>query len=80
MFNYDFDQRLEIYQDALREQVKIENQEFVSKMQDVIELDPEAVEIDGLGKKWKVQLESGSRIKEESDKMRNILYGSIMWR
>jgi hypothetical protein len=50
--------------------MKIENLEFVSKMQNLIELDPEAVEIIGFGDKWNERLESGSRFMEESDEMR----------
>lgn len=70
LFDEEFDQRIEIYQEAYREQMKRENEEFVAKMQYIIELDPEASEIAGFGEKWKEKLDSVNRLKEEADSMK----------
>jgi hypothetical protein len=70
LFDEDFTKRLEIYEVAHREQMKQENEEFMSKMQDVIELDPEAIEIAGFGEKWKEKLESVNKLKDEAQTMR----------
>ena len=70
LFDEEFDQRIEIYEEAYREQMKRENEEFVEKMQDIIELDPEAAEIAGFGEKWKEKIESVSRLRKEADSMK----------
>jgi hypothetical protein len=70
LFDEDFAKRLEIYEVAHREQMKQENEAFVAKMQEIIELDPEAVEIAGFGEKWKEKLESVNKLKDEAQAMR----------
>ena len=70
LFDEEFDQRIEIYEDAYREQMKRENEEFVEKMQSIIELDPEAAEIAGLSEKWEEKLEGVTRLREEADSMK----------
>ena len=70
LFDDEFKQRIEIYEEAYREQMKRENEEFVDKMQDIIELDPEAVELTGFGNKWHENLECISKLREEAQDMR----------
>jgi hypothetical protein len=70
LFDEEFIQRLEIYEEAYRDQMKQENEEFVAKMQDIIELDPEAAEIAGFGEKWRAKLEGVNRLRLEADSMR----------
>jgi hypothetical protein len=70
LFDEEFDQRIEIYYEAYREQMKRENEEFVAKMQDIIDLDPEAVEIAGFGEKWREKLENVNKLRMEADAMR----------
>lgn len=70
LFDEEFSQRLEIYEEAFREQMKRENEEFVAKMQDIITLDPEAVELAGFGEKWKEKIETVSKLREEAQSMR----------
>lgn len=70
LFDEEFSLRLEIYEEAFREQMKRENEEFVANMQDVIDLDPEAVEIAGFGEKWKEKIEAVSKLREEAKGMR----------
>ena len=49
LFDDEFNQKMEIYEEAYREQMKKENEKFVNTLQPIIELDPEAVEITGFG-------------------------------
>lgn len=70
LFDEEFSQRLDIYEEAFREQMKRENEEFVAKMQDIIDLDPEAVDIAGFGEKWKEKIETVSKLREEAQSMR----------
>ncbi len=55
--------------------MKWENEEFVAKMQDIIDLDPEAVEIAGFGEKWREKLENVNKLRMEADAMRK----RIIW-
>lgn len=70
LFDEEFSQRLEIYEEAFREQMKRENEEGVAKIQDIITFDPEAVELAGFGKKWKKNIETVSRLRDEAQSMR----------
>jgi len=70
LFDEDFTQRLEIYEEAYREQMKRENEEFVNKMGGLIDLDPEAVEIAGFGETWREKLEKVSKLRNEANNMR----------
>lgn len=70
LFDEEFTMRLDIYEEAFREQMKRENEEFVAKMQDIIEIDPESVELAGFGEKWKEKIEKVSKLREEAQNMR----------
>jgi len=70
LFDEDFTQRLEIYEEAYREQMKRENEAFVNKMGGLIDLDPEAVEIAGFGETWREKLEKVSKLRNEAHNMR----------
>lgn len=70
LFDSEFNQRMEIYEAAYREQMKNENEAFVSKMKGIIELDPEAVEVAGFGDTWREKLEGVSKLRKEAQDMR----------
>lgn len=70
LFDDEFTQRLEIYEEAFREQMKRENEEFVNRMKGIIELDPEAVEVAGFGERWREKLDRVSKLREEAQAMR----------
>ena len=70
LFDDEFKQRMEIYEEAFREQMKKENEKFVNKLQPIIELDPEAVEIAGFGDQWRENLQDVSKLREEAQDMR----------
>ena len=75
LFDEEFDHKLNTYQEVLRSQLVRENEEFVSQMQGIIELDPEAVEVIGFGEKWKEQLEGVDRLRMESEKLKE----KVVW-
>ncbi len=52
----DFGPRLDLFQTFQRRSMVAENQEFVSSMSGVIEVDPEAAEVVGFGEQWRRKL------------------------
>ena len=70
LFDDEFNQKMEIYEEAYREQMKKENEKFVNTLQPIIELDPEAVEITGFGDTWRENLQEVSKLREEAQDMR----------
>jgi hypothetical protein len=70
LFDDEFKQRMEIYEEAFREQMKKENEKFVNTLQPIIELDPEAAEIAGFGDQWRENLQDVSKLREEAQDMR----------
>ncbi|MCW4051373.1 MAG: hypothetical protein NWE89_16750 [Candidatus Bathyarchaeota archaeon] len=56
VFDDDFDQRFTWYQGMVKNSMVNENTEFVNTMQDIIELDPTAVEMVEFGDKWRETL------------------------
>ncbi len=82
IFDDEFEQRLQTYQGALKSQLVQENEEFVSQMQGIIELDPEAVEVVGFGEKWKERLSSVDKLRGEADVLKDravwVYYVSIV--
>ncbi|MBN2336246.1 hypothetical protein JXL21_11855 [Candidatus Bathyarchaeota archaeon] len=69
-----FDERFSLYRERQRNQLMRENQEFVSTMQGIIELDPEAVEMTGFGEKWRQKLESIDVVKDKRGKLEGDLH------
>ena len=69
VFDDDFEARFSVYQDRQRSLLVRENEEFVSSMQSIIEMDPESVEASGFGEKWRHKLES---IDEVLDRRREL--------
>ena len=70
LFDDEFKQRMEIYEEAFREKMKKENENFVNTLQPIIELDPEAVEITDFGDQWRENLQDASKLREEAQDMR----------
>lgn len=64
-FDEDFEERFTFYQSRARQRLLDDNQEFVSTMKDIIELDPEAVERVGYGEQWKQRLDIIEEMKAE---------------
>ncbi len=75
IFDDEFEQRIQVYQEALKSQLMKENEDFVNQMQGIIELDPEAIEVVGFGEKWKAQLGSVNKLRNESE----ILKDQSVW-
>ena len=71
IFDDEFEQRLQTYQEVLKSQLMKDNEEFVNQMQGIIELDPEAVEVVGFGEKWKEQLGSVNKLRVESETLKD---------
>lgn len=69
VFDDDFDNRFARFQSSYRSKMVRENQEFVRTMKDIIELDPEAIELVGFGEKWRQRLESIDALKMERDNL-----------
>lgn len=67
LFDDEFEHRLSTYTEVLRGQLVRENEEFVSQMQGIIELDPEAVEVMGFGEKWNEQLAKVDKLRTDSE-------------
>ena len=82
IFDDEFEQRVQTYQDALKNRLVRENEEFVSQMQGIIELDPEAAEVVGFGDSWKEQLSSVDRLRIQSESLKDravyVYYVSII--
>jgi hypothetical protein len=64
VFDDDFEARFRVYQDRQRNHLIRENEEFVSSMQGVMDLDPESVEASGFGEKWRHKLASIDEVLE----------------
>ena len=64
VFDDDFEARFRVYQDRQKNHLMRENEEFVSSMQGVMELDPESVEASGFGEKWRHKLASIDEVLE----------------
>jgi hypothetical protein len=64
VFDDDFEARFSVYQDRQRSLLVRENEEFVSSMQGIIDMDPESVETSGFGEKWRHKLESIDEVLE----------------
>lgn len=75
LFDEDFDSRLRTYQSTQRNRMMKEDQEFVSKMQGIIELDPEALDVIGFGEKWREKIDSVDKLRHESETMKT----RIVW-
>ncbi len=71
LFDSEFEHRLSTYHDVLKGQLVQENEEFVSQMQGIIELDPEAVEVMGFGDKWNQQLGRVDKLRNDSEVLRS---------
>lgn len=60
----DFEARFSVYQDRQRSLLVRENEEFVSSMRGVIDMDPESVEASGFGDRWRQRLASIDEVLE----------------
>jgi hypothetical protein len=82
VFDEEFDRRLQVYQGALKTQLVRENEEFVTQMQGIIELDPEAVEVMGFGDNWKSKLSTVDRLRLQAESLKDravyVYYVSIV--
>ncbi|MBT5642772.1 hypothetical protein HOJ44_06605, partial [Candidatus Bathyarchaeota archaeon] len=70
LFDEDFDSRLRTYQSTQRNRMMREDQEFVIKMQGIIELDPEAIDVIGFGDKWQDKIDSVDKLRHESETLK----------
>lgn len=75
LFDEEFDSRLRIYQSTQRNRMMKEDQDFVSKMQGIIELDPEAIDVIGFGDKWQEKIDNVDKLRHESENMKT----RIVW-
>jgi hypothetical protein len=77
VFDDEFEERFTGYQNRIKQQLVNGNQEFVSSMRGIIELDPEAVEVGGFGDQWRQGLGIIEEMKEERQELQgriNIVY------
>ncbi len=75
LFDDEFDSRLRIYQSTQRNRMMKEDQEFVTKMKGIIELDPEAIDVIGFGAKWQEKIDSVDKLRHESETLKT----RIVW-
>ena len=75
LFDDDFDSRLRIFQRTQRNRMMAENEEVVSQMQGIIELDPEAMDVVGFGEKWQEKIDGVDRLRHESETLKT----RIVW-
>jgi hypothetical protein len=73
-FDQEFEDRFTIYQEQAKQNLLNDNQEFVSTMKGIIELDPEAVEKVGYGDQWKNRLDIIGEMKAEKAKIEGKIY------
>jgi len=66
LFDDEFDTRLRTFQSTQRNRMTTENEEFVSQMKGIIELDPEAIEVDGFGEKRQEKIDGVDRLRQPS--------------
>lgn len=75
----DYETKLRRYQAFMKNRLYEVNKEFVDKMQDIIELDPEAIELLGFGDIWRRSLASIQEIDKRTKKIwRDQLYVYIV--
>jgi len=75
----DYETKLRRYQAFMKNRLYEINKEFVDKMQDIIELDPEAIELLGFGDTWRRSLASIQEIDKRTKKIwRDQLYVYIV--
>ena len=75
----DYETKLARYQAFMKNRLYEVNKEFVDKMQDIIELDPEAIELLGFGDTWRRSLASIQEIDKRTKKIwRDQLYVYIV--
>ena len=75
LFDDEFDSRLRTFQSTQRNRMIPKNEEFVSQMQGIIELDPEAMEVVGFGEKWQEKIDGVDRLRHESETLKT----RIVW-
>ena len=73
-FDEEFESRFTQYKEQARQNLLSDNQEFVSTMKGIIELDPEAVEKVGYGDQWKQRLDIIEEMKAEREKVEGKIY------
>lgn len=82
LFDDEFDSRLRTYQSTQRNRMMKEDQEFVDKMQGIIELDPEAIDVIGFGDKWQDKIDNVDKLRHESETLKTrvvwVYYVSIV--
>jgi hypothetical protein len=81
----DFEARFKVYKDRQRNQLMRENEEFVSSMQNAMELDPESLEASGFGERWRHKLASIDEVVERRRELEGkvhityyVLIGSVL--
>ncbi len=75
LFDEDFDSRLRTYQSTQRNRMMKEDQEVVSKIQGIIERDPEAMDVIGFEEKWQEKIDSVDKLRHESETLKT----RIVW-
>ena len=65
----DYETKLRRYEAFMKNRLYEVNKEFVDKMQDIIELDPEAIELLGFGDTWRRSLASIQEIDRRTKKI-----------
>lgn len=70
LYDDEFDDRLRDYQKTHRKKMAEENDEFVSKMQGIIELDPEAMDVIGFEDKWQERIDDVDKLRMESENLK----------
>ena len=75
LFDDEFDSRLRTHQSTQRNRMMAKNEEFVSQMQGIIELDPEAMDVVGFGEKWQEKTDGVDRLRHESETLKT----RIVW-
>ncbi|MFA9494373.1 MAG: hypothetical protein ACERKS_00470 [Candidatus Bathyarchaeota archaeon] len=75
LFDDEFDTRLRTFQSTQRNRMMTENEGFVSQMKGIIELDPEAMEVDGFGERGQEKIDGVDRLRHESETLKT----RIVW-
>jgi hypothetical protein len=75
LFDDEFDSRIRVYQSTQRNRMMKEDQDFVTNMQGIIELDPEAMDVIGFGEKWQDKIDSVDKLRHESETLKT----RIVW-
>lgn len=74
LFDDEFDTRLRTFQSIRRNRKMTENEEFVSQMKSIIELDPDAMEVVGFGER-KEKIDGVDMLRHESETLKT----RIVW-